>query len=72
MSFLIEQCTFFELTEDVLATCQPFSCGNADLDDFFQNDATRFAYYLMGKTYKVTPCQIGVTQKSADLDEVRS
>ena len=40
MSFLIEQCTFFELTEDVLATCQPFSCGNADLDDFFQNDAT--------------------------------
>ena len=51
MSFLIEHCTFFELTEDVLATCQPFSCGNADLDDFFQNDATRYAYYLMGKTY---------------------
>ena len=51
MPFLIEQCTFFELTEDVLATCQPFSCGNADLDDFFLNDATRYAYYLMGKTY---------------------
>ena len=51
MSFLIEQCTFFELTEDVLATCQPFSCGNADLNDFFQNDATRYARYLMGKTY---------------------
>ena len=51
MSFLIEQCTFFELTEDVLATCQPFSCGNADLDDFFLNDATRYAHFLMGKTY---------------------
>ena len=49
MSFLIEQCTFFELTEDVLATCQPFSCGNADLDDFFLNDATRYAHFLMGK-----------------------
>ena len=51
MSFLIEHCTFFELTEDVLATCQPFSCGNADLDDFFLNDATRYAHFLMGKTY---------------------
>ena len=47
MAFLIEHCTFFELTDDILATCQPFSCGNADLDDFFQNDATRYAYYLM-------------------------
>ena len=51
MSFLIEQCTLFELTEDVLVTCQPFSCGNADLDDFFLNDATRYAHFLMGKTY---------------------
>lgn len=51
MGFLIEQCSFCELTEDVINVCQFFSCGNDDLDDFFRNDATRYAHYLMGKTY---------------------
>lgn len=49
--FLSSQCFFCELTDDLLSTCQPFSCGNEDLDDFFTNDATRYAYYLMGKSY---------------------
>ena len=51
MAYLVEQCGFCELTESVLAACQPFSCGNDDLDDFFRNDATRYAHFLMGKTY---------------------
>lgn len=51
MAFLIEQCSFSELTEDVINSCQFFSCGNDDLDDFFRNDATRYAHFLMGKTY---------------------
>ena len=51
MAYLVEQCSFCELTESVLAACQPFSCGNDDLDDFFRNDATRYAHFLMGKTY---------------------
>lgn len=51
MAYLVEQCGFCELTEGVLAACQPFSCGNDDLDDFFRNDATRYAHFLMGKTY---------------------
>ena len=51
MAFLVEQCQFYELTEGMLAACQPFLCGNDDLDDFFRNDATRYAYFLMGKTY---------------------
>lgn len=29
----------------------PFSCGDEDLDDFFHNDAERYAEELMGKTY---------------------
>ena len=36
--FLSSQCFFSELTDDLLSTCQPFSCGNEDLDDFFKND----------------------------------
>ncbi len=51
MSFLLEQCQFFELTDNLLDNCQPFTCGNDDLDDFFRNDATRYAYFLMGKSY---------------------
>lgn len=34
--FLSSQCFFSELTDDLLSTCQPFSCGNEDLDDFFK------------------------------------
>ena len=51
MSFFLEQCSFCELTETVLAACEPFSCGHTDLDDFFQHDAIRYSHYLMGKPY---------------------
>ena len=51
MAFISDNCTFCELTDDLLAVCQPFSCGSDDLDDFFANDATRYAHFLMGKTY---------------------
>ena len=40
--FLNSQCFFGKLTDDLLSICQPFSCGNEDLDDFFRNDATRY------------------------------
>lgn len=53
MAFLTEQCKFRELTDGVLAACQPFACGNDDLDDFFRNDATRYAHYLMGKNSSI-------------------
>lgn len=51
MAFLTEQCNFGLLTSDVLAKCQPFSCGNEDLDDFFRKDSVRYSHFLMGKTY---------------------
>ena len=44
-------CTFHELTDDILSVCEPFLCGNEDLDDFFAYDDTRYAHFLMGKTY---------------------
>lgn len=31
--------------------CAVFSCGNEDLDDFFHNDASKYAEELLGKTY---------------------
>ncbi len=74
MAFLTEQCAFFEMTEDILVTCQPLECGNADLDDFFRNDAIRYAYYLMGKTYcfrlKSNPAKI-VCALTVSNDSIR-
>ena len=31
--------------------CLSYTCGDTDLDDFFLNDAERYAKELMGKTY---------------------
>lgn len=51
MGFLLDKCELWEMSEELLANCNPFSCGNDDLDDFFRNDALRYTYFLMGKSY---------------------
>ena len=33
---------FKELTEEVLAECEHFSCGVGDLDEYFQKDVSPF------------------------------
>lgn len=48
---LYDNCTMMQLSEEVFANCEAFSCGNPDLDDFFLNDARKYAEELMGKTY---------------------
>jgi hypothetical protein len=51
-TFLLSQeCDMLKLDSDVLANCAPFSCGDADLDDFFTNEAIAYEKDLMGKTY---------------------
>ena len=51
MAFLESNCIRTVLTPAVLECCNQFSCGNADLDAFFLNDAVRYSQQLMGKTY---------------------
>ncbi|GAP71616.1 GNAT family N-acetyltransferase [Candidatus Symbiothrix dinenymphae] len=51
MGFLQEFCTIHSFDTDVLGQCQSFSCGDADLDDFFINDADNFNGQLLGKSY---------------------
>lgn len=48
---LDEKCQLTRLTQEVIDYCQPFSCGNEDLDDFFANNAIAYEKELMGKTY---------------------
>lgn len=54
---LYQQCTMLPYNEEVRNLCYPFSCGNMELDDFFENGADNYAEELLGKTYCwVTDC----------------
>ena len=48
---LFDQCVMLPYNSHVRERCLPFTCGDTDLDDFFHNDAERYAAELMGKTY---------------------
>ena len=48
---LEERCRLARVTQEVLDYCQPFVCGDKDLDDFFANNAIAYEKELMGKTY---------------------
>ncbi len=48
---LDERCQLTRLTQELLDYCQPFTCGDEDLDDFFANNAVAYEKELMGKTY---------------------
>ena len=48
---LIETCSVFALNEKVLKQCQPFSCGDKDLDDFFLNDVDNYNKQLLGRSF---------------------
>ena len=51
MGFLLDKCSFSPLDEEVIAGCRPFSCGNVDLDEFFQHDAPLYSRQMLGKSY---------------------
>lgn len=48
---VFQQGIFAELTRELLEKATPFSCGNADLDDFFFQDSFDYAATLFGKSY---------------------
>lgn len=54
MGFLLNKCSFSPLDENVIAGCHPFSCGNIDLDEFFQHDAPLYSKQMLGKSYCFT------------------
>jgi GNAT superfamily N-acetyltransferase len=51
MGFLKKFCAISPLNKNILLQCQPFSCGDADLDDFFSNDTDNYERQLLGKSY---------------------
>lgn len=51
MGFLESNCFFSKYTKEIATACNNFSCGNADMDDFFQNDAFDYSMFRMGQSY---------------------
>ena len=43
MGYLAEEAVFMPLSKKVLEESDKFTCGNDDLDDFFQNDSIAYA-----------------------------
>ena len=71
---LLSECDLVRLTEEKLAACKPFSCGEGDLDEFFAKDCLVNQRKLLGKTYlfclKSQPDTI-VTAFSLSNDSIR-
>ena len=48
---LLARCELVRASEKRLAECQPFNCGENDLDEFFAKDCLINQSRLLGKTY---------------------
>ena len=71
---LLARCELVRASEKRLAECQPFNCGENDLDEFFAKDCLINQSRLLGKTYlfclKEQPETI-VTAFSLSNDSIR-
>ena len=52
---LLSKFKFTELTEEVLAECEHFSCGIDDLDEYFQKDAIGYTQRMVSRSYAFRP-----------------
>ncbi len=78
MGFLLEKCKLVKWDGKIQETCHRFTCGDDDLDDFFQNDAMRYQKELLGKTYcfildenpKTIVCMFTLSNDSIRVDVI--
>ncbi len=78
MGFLTEHCSFHLLTREILSASKTFSCGNADLDEFFVKDSPLYTEKLLGKTYcylldedpTVIVCAFTLSNDSVRVDQL--
>jgi Acetyltransferases len=76
MSFLVNNCALYALDQETIKSCDPFSCGHDDLDDFFNNDTHNYSLQLLGKSYcfrlnkdtNVIVCAFTVSNSSIKID----
>jgi len=51
MDFLKKNCVLSKMTNSLLKECNPFDCGDDDLNDFFRNDSENYNRQLLGRSY---------------------
>ena len=70
MAFLLDNSDIFPYSGGILN----FSCGDKELDDFFQTDAIKYEQQLLGKTYcfrmkidrSIVVCMFTISNSSVD------
>ena len=74
MGFLIDNCSVFPHTGEILKQSRPFSCGDKELDNFFLHDAEKYEEQLLAKSYcfrldsdtSVVVCAFSLSNSSVD------
>lgn len=51
MSFLLDECTFSELSKELIEECGAFVCIDKEIGDFFNLEFSDYASQLLGKSY---------------------
>jgi len=51
MNFLYEKCSIMLLDSVIVSNCEPFSCGDTDLDDFFYHSTDNYRKQLLGNSW---------------------
>jgi len=51
MLSIYDDCQFAKVNKGLIDNCEPFTCGDSDLDEFFFKDSLAYDKDLMGKTY---------------------
>jgi len=66
---LLSRFKFTELTEEVLAECEHFSCGISDLDEYFQKDVIGYTQRMVSRSYAFRP-KSNLISKSRQNEEM--
>ena len=75
MGFLREKCITSLLDSEIIACCEPFSCGDEDLDDFFHHSTDNYRKQLLGNSWcyllaenpQVIVCAFTLSNSSIDV-----
>ena len=68
MGFLLNNCTFKVYDSELINSCEPFDCGNTDLNDFFRNDSLNYhSELLVAGTYVLNE---GIASEDVMVNEI--
>lgn len=60
---LYDDCVMVQLSDEVFANCEQFTCGNADLDDFFVSLFTHYPMTVLRRLIWKEPQEIGLAER---------